>query len=159
MKRGVGFTIAIVTLLILFIINTNFVSATTVITENEITTTSNLTLGHTISFTLGQVIDNLVSGWIKVTGNLNVTGNISSPIGRTATFTVAANDSSERSKLQADFVGDGINDEIEIKTAIDSLPDFGGKVILLEGNFMINASINLFSSSKFFSANMVSMVF
>jgi len=143
MKRGVGFTIAIVTLLILFIINTNFVSATTVITENEITTTSNLTLGHTISFTLGQVIDNLVSGWIKVTGNLNVTGNISSPIGRTATFTVAANDSSERSKLQADFVGDGINDEIEIKTAIDSLPDFGGKVILLEGNFMINASINL----------------
>src|SRR3989344_8516065 len=138
MKRGVGFTIAIVTLLILFIINTNFVSAT-----NEITTTSNLTLGHTISFTLGQVIDNLVSGWIKVTGNLNVTGNISSPIGRTATFTVAANDSSERSKLQADFVGDGINDEIEIKTAIDSLPDFGGKVILLEGNFMINASINL----------------
>ena len=32
MKRGVGFTIAIVTLLLLFIINTNFVSATTVIT-------------------------------------------------------------------------------------------------------------------------------
>ena len=143
MKRGVGFTIAIVTLLILFIINTNFVSATTTTTDNEITTTGNLTLGHKITFTLGQIIDNLISEWIGITINLNVTGNISSPIGRAATFTIAANDSLERSKLQADFVCDGINDEIEIKEAIDTLSDIGGKIILLEGNFIINSQINL----------------
>jgi hypothetical protein len=148
MKRGLSFTIVIIILSMIFIVSINSVSATTITTDNEINTTGNLTLGHKITFTLGQIIDNLMSGWIRVTGNLNVTGNISSPIGRTATFTIAASDSSERSRLQADFVCDGINDEVEIKTAIDALPDFGGKVVLLEGNFVINSSINLSDTSS-----------
>ncbi len=29
-----------------------------------------------LSFTLGEIIDNLVSGWIRVNGNLNVTGSV-----------------------------------------------------------------------------------
>ena len=35
----------------------------------------NLTLGQTITFALGEIIDNLVDGWIRITGNLNVTGD------------------------------------------------------------------------------------
>ncbi|MBI3035370.1 hypothetical protein HYY71_03535, partial [Candidatus Woesearchaeota archaeon] len=37
----------------------------------------NITLGDQIKFGLGQVIDNLVSGFLRITGNLNVTGNVS----------------------------------------------------------------------------------
>ncbi len=37
--------------------------------------TGNLTLGDKITFAFGEVIDNLVSGFIKITGNLNVTNN------------------------------------------------------------------------------------
>ena len=143
MKRGLGLIILVFAILIFFIISINSASADTIITDNEINTTGNLTIGSKITFILGEVIDNLLGGWLKITGNLNVTGNISSPIGRTATFTIATNDSLERSKLQADYVCDGMNDELEIKAAIDALPDSGGKIVLLEGTFIINASINL----------------
>lgn len=36
----------------------------------------NLTLGQKITFALGEMIDNIVDGWIRITGSLNVTGNI-----------------------------------------------------------------------------------
>jgi len=42
----------------------------------DVNITGNLTLGEKISFTLGGVIDNLVNGWIRITGGLNVTDNI-----------------------------------------------------------------------------------
>ena len=38
--------------------------------------TQNITLGEKISFKFGEFIDNLVDGWLRITGNLNVTGNI-----------------------------------------------------------------------------------
>ncbi len=40
--------------------------------------TGNLTLGEKITFAFGEVIDNLVDGWLTITGSLNVTGNITS---------------------------------------------------------------------------------
>jgi len=40
--------------------------------------TGNLTLGQKITFALGEIIDNLVDGWIRITGNLNVTEDINS---------------------------------------------------------------------------------
>jgi len=39
-------------------------------------TSGNLTLTQKITFALGEIIDNLVDGWITITGNLNVTGNV-----------------------------------------------------------------------------------
>lgn len=36
----------------------------------------NLTLQDKITFRLAETIDNIVNGWIRITGNLNVTGNI-----------------------------------------------------------------------------------
>ena len=38
--------------------------------------TGNLTVAEKITFTLGEIIDNILDGWIKITGNLNVTQNI-----------------------------------------------------------------------------------
>ncbi|MBW2976489.1 hypothetical protein KY347_03520, partial [Candidatus Woesearchaeota archaeon] len=45
------------------------------ITDGEIKTVGNLTLGEKIVFGLGQVIDNLISGTLRISGILNVTGN------------------------------------------------------------------------------------
>ncbi|MCL0078410.1 right-handed parallel beta-helix repeat-containing protein [Dehalococcoidia bacterium] len=59
------------------------------------------------------------------------------PIGRTATIVVAAHNSSPQSKAQADFVADGVDDQVEIQAAIDALPAGGGKVVLMEGTFII----------------------
>ena len=38
--------------------------------------TENLTIGKKIIFGFGETIDNLVSGWIKITGSANVTGSL-----------------------------------------------------------------------------------
>ncbi|MCH7568575.1 MAG: beta-propeller fold lactonase family protein, partial [Nanoarchaeota archaeon] len=46
------------------------------ITDTDISDTTNLTLGEKITFTLGEVIDNIVNGWITITGGLNVTNNL-----------------------------------------------------------------------------------
>ena len=54
---------------------------------------------------------------------------------RTATFVVAANNSSATSKQQADYICNGTDDEDTINDAITALPDDGGKIVLLEGTF------------------------
>jgi len=46
------------------------------INDSDISDTTNLTLGETITFTLGEIIDNIINGWIKITGGLNVTENL-----------------------------------------------------------------------------------
>ena len=43
---------------------------------NDLTLTGNLTLGQKITFAFAEMIDNIVDGWIRVTGNLNVTENL-----------------------------------------------------------------------------------
>jgi len=54
---------------------------------------------------------------------------------------VAASDSSTKSKNGADYVCDGVADEVEINAALNALPAGGGKVILREGTFTIAAPI------------------
>jgi len=38
-----------------------------------ITATTNLTIGERLIFKFGEYIDNLVDGWLRITGGLNVT--------------------------------------------------------------------------------------
>lgn len=52
--------------------------------------------------------------------------------------TVAAADSLEKDKVSADYVCDGVNDQIEIQSAIDSLTN-GGTVWLANGTYNIDA--------------------
>ncbi len=47
------------------------------ISDGSIKAAGNLTLAEKITFSLGQIIDNLVNGFLRISGNLNVTGNAS----------------------------------------------------------------------------------
>jgi len=60
---------------------------------------------------------------------------------RTATIVVAAKDS--KNKDMADFTCDGENDNTTIQDAINTLPASGGKVLLLEGTYIVSDSITL----------------
>jgi len=53
----------------------------------EVNITGNLTLWDKITFGLGEIIDNLVDGWITITGGLEVTGAINSSDWSNATIT------------------------------------------------------------------------
>lgn len=55
---------------------------------------------------------------------------------QTATFIVAASDSLHPER--ADYVCDGVGDEIEIQAAMDALPTAGGTVLLLDGTYNLN---------------------
>lgn len=62
---------------------------------------------------------------------------------RVATKVVAANDSID--KTNADYICDGVADNVQIQAAIDALDTagVGGRVILLEGTYNIAASITM----------------
>jgi len=62
-----------------------------------------------------------------------------SGLGAACTLVVAASDSFDKSV--ADYVCDGVNDEVEINQALNALPGFGGSVVLLEGTFYLGAAI------------------
>ncbi|MAG08265.1 hypothetical protein CMO89_02235, partial [Candidatus Woesearchaeota archaeon] len=49
--------------------------------EGDVEAVGNISLGQKITFALGEVIDNVLNGWVKVTGSLNVTGDIHTPGG------------------------------------------------------------------------------
>ena len=59
-----------------FDITSRWVNATTLNATGNIISGGNLTLGQKITFAFTQTIDNIVDGWITITGNLDVTGNI-----------------------------------------------------------------------------------
>ena len=67
---------------------------------------------------------------------------------RGATIVVAANDSLETSKQSADYVCDGVDDQVVIQAAIDALPESGGGVRLLEGTFNTTSAIDIASATK-----------
>jgi len=47
------------------------------ISDGSITLGGNLTLGERIKFSLGSIIDNLISGFLRIDSGLNITGNVS----------------------------------------------------------------------------------
>ncbi len=76
-----------------------------------------------------------------------------STVTRSATFVVAASDSAASSKKQADYVCDGVDDQVEIQAAIDALPANGGKVLLLEGTFILDAPNDFYVAGSKYSIN------
>lgn len=56
---------------------------------------------------------------------------------------VAASNASALSKFSADYVCDGIADEVQIQAAIDALPSGGGKVMLTGGTFYIASTVTV----------------
>lgn len=59
------------------------------------------------------------------------------------TLSVAANDASDESKARADYVCDGVDDDIDINAALAALPGVGGKISLSEGTFNISNPIDI----------------
>jgi len=68
---------------------------------------------------------------------------LNSPTGRTATYTIAASDAPSPAIAQADYVCDGIADNVEIQSAINAVADYGGTIHLTSGTFKISDTINL----------------
>jgi hypothetical protein len=60
-----------------------------------------------------------------------------------ATLVVAASDSSVGAKDGADYVCDGVADEVEIQAALDALPSGGGKVLCMEGTYTFTSSLEI----------------
>ena len=48
------------------------------LSTGNVNITANFTLGQKITFALGETIDNIVDGWVRITGGLNVTEDIHS---------------------------------------------------------------------------------
>ena len=61
----------------------------------------------------------------------------------TATILVAAYDSSNTQK--ADYSCDGNADQVQVQAALDALPAYGGKVVMLEGNYVFSVRVNFYS--------------
>lgn len=87
----------------------------------------------------------LLVGLIDYTNNPEQEGVFTTGAGRTATIVIAAHNSHPQSKAQADFVADGVDDQVEIQAAIDALPAVGGKVLLMEGTFHVGGTSPIIS--------------
>ena len=64
-------------------------------------------------------------------------------LGRIATRTVAASDASSTAKALADYVCDGVADQVEINAALADIATPGGVVLLSEGRFTLAAPVVL----------------
>lgn len=60
---------------------------------------------------------------------------------RIATLFVAANNSLDKCRAQADYICDGVADDVQINAALNDLPAHGGMVVLSEGTFNLVNSI------------------
>lgn len=75
--------------------------------------------------------------WVSSSGTINIAGT-----GLPFTKYVAANDAPATEKARADYVCDGVNDEVQIQNAIGDVRTTGGGVVLLsQGTFVIGATI------------------
>ena len=56
---------------------------------------------------------------------------------RVATLFVAAYDALDKCRAQADYICDGVADDVQINAALAALPAAGGRVVLSEGTFVL----------------------
>ena len=82
-----------------------------------------------------------IGGDLDVIGS--ITGEISSPTGRTAVFTIAASNSNAQVISQSDYICDGVEDQVQLQDAIDALPAYGGKIHMASGLYNFTATVNV----------------
>lgn len=76
-----------------------------------------------------------------------ITGNVTGPVIVAATLVIAANDSLDTDR--ADYICDGVADDIQINAAIADLPASSGQIMLLEGSYTTAANIVLPANTTF----------
>lgn len=81
----------------------------------------------------GGVSTGSTTGW--VVSDVKVSTTVVGLTVRSATFVVAASNTSQTNKAQADFVCDGTADDVQIQAAIDALPTNGGSIVFTDGDF------------------------
>jgi|GEM_PF-4766599 len=105
------------------------------ITDSDLSDTTNLTIGEKITFTLGGMLDNIVNGWLRITGNLNVTGNIETPNNISANYFIG--NGSQLTSLPEGELGTSINSS-EIEDGTILAEDISANAIntshILDGN-------------------------
>ena len=74
---------------------------------------------------------------------------ISCSVQASSALVVAASDSPETSKTRADYICDGVADQIEIQRALNALGTRGGTVSLTEGTFHLSGDLNIPSNVIF----------
>ncbi len=76
--------------------------------EEDFIVEGDFTLGQKITFSFGEIIDNIVNGWIRITGGLNVTGetNLNGNVSIVGNLSVEGNTTSNEffGDIEADFV-------------------------------------------------------
>ena len=101
------------------------------------------------TLTLGAIAD---GEYAKRSGTTLIGGTPAGGASKTpVTLIVAASNSKDSTR--ADYVCDGVADQVEINTAIGALPAAGGEVRLLEGTYTIAASIVVNKSNVVLSGN------
>ena len=96
--------------------------------------------------TTAKIIDAAITAdkiGVGAVGNAKIFNDAVTPAKtlRIKTFLVAASDADADTIAMADFICDGTADEAQIVSALNSLPSTGGRVLLSEGKFEINARI------------------
>jgi len=102
--------------------------------DGNINLANNITLSDQVRFRFGQVIDNLISGFLRISGNLNVTGNTS-----IAQNTLFVDNTSSR-------VGIGTTSPSEALTVIGNVNVSG--YVNISGDLIVNKQFNVSSSGN-----------
>lgn len=69
----------------------------------------------------------------------DINGTALAVTGIPSTIIVAASNSSDSDKSMADYVCDGLNDEVELQSAINALGEDSGKVLLCNGDYYLDS--------------------
>jgi parallel beta-helix repeat protein len=78
--------------------------------------------------------ENISTNDLDVNGTTTISGNLNAKTGRSASVVIAASDSPDQIKAQADYVCDGTDDDVEIQAAVNSgIKD----IYLAEGTFNV----------------------
>ncbi len=81
----------------------------------------------------------LISDITLTPGNIGVTAK------RTYTFVVGTS-TAGWTEADCDYLCDGVDDQVEIQAAIDALPETGGKILVLSGEYSLSSYLNLKSN-------------
>lgn len=120
-----------------FIINSDWEAASETCSDIGIITTGDWNAG---------TVDATIGGTTPAAGTFTdlTATSIAAPTKGTANYLVATNDSPATAILQADFLGDGDSDDVQIQAAIDATAaDGGGMVYAAEGTYDLDAAIEM----------------
>ena len=102
--------------------------------------------GVNISAASGWMIQNILIGGEHIAflaAEEVVYSDIGVPVDGLVNVMVAASDASNAAKTRADYVCDGVADQVEVNEAIDVLPHGGGRVVLSGGTYSLDNYIDM----------------